>query len=81
MFISEMMMITHNKMLMSDEGWFTIQLVLDLVIIALLICFFRRLLERITQSGETSTDTAVHVRSVVRETDEATEKTDDTERS
>lgn len=29
MFISEMMMITHNNMLMADEGWFTLQLVLD----------------------------------------------------
>lgn len=40
MFISEMMMITHNKMLMSDESWFTVQLVLDLAIIVLLICYF-----------------------------------------
>ena len=37
MFISEMMMITHNNMLMADEGWFTLQLVLDLLIIAILI--------------------------------------------
>lgn len=84
MFISEMMMITHNKMLMSEESWFTVQLVLDLVIIVLLICYFRRLLIKITQPGENPDENTVHVRAVVREdTPEGStpENTNDTERS
>ena len=45
MFINEMMIITHNKMLLSDESWVSVQLALDLVIIALQICVFRRLMK------------------------------------
>ncbi len=84
MFISEMMMITHNKMLMSDESWFTVQLVLDLAIIVLLICYFRRLLIRITHPTEQADENAVHVRAVVKEEtpeEPAPENTNDTERS
>ena len=84
MFISEMMMITHNKMLMSDESWFTVQLVLDLAIIVLLICYFRRLLIRITQPAEQADENTMHVRAVVKEEtpeEPAPEKTNDTERS
>lgn len=66
MLISEMMMITHNKMLMSEESWFTVQLALDLIIIALLIAFFRRMLIRITAPVQNSEDNAVRVKSVVK---------------
>lgn len=84
MFISEMMMITHNKMLMSDEGWFSVQLVLDLVVIALLICVFRNLMIKATEPVQSAEENTVHVRAVVKEeTPEvpAPETKDDTERS
>lgn len=84
MFISEMMMITHNKMLMSDEGWFSVQLVLDLVVIALLICVFRNLMIKATEPVQSVEENTVHVRAVVKEeTPEAPapETKDDTERS
>ena len=84
MFISEMMMITHNKMLMSDEGWFSVQLVLDLVVIALLICVFRNLMIKATEPMQSAEKNTVHVRAVVKEeTPEppAPETKDDTERS
>lgn len=84
MFISEMMMITHNKMLMSDEGWFSVQLVLDLVVIALLICVFRNLMIKATELVQSAEENTVHVRAVVKEeTPEAPapETKDDTERS
>lgn len=84
MFISEMMMITHNKMLMSDEGWFSVQLVLDLVVIALLICVFRNLMIKATEPMQSAEENTVHVRAVVKEeTPEppAPETKDDTERS
>lgn len=71
MFINEMMMITHNKMLMSDESWFTVQLVLDLLIIAMLILFFRRLILRITQPEDTfdnrTNGNVKHVQAVVKD--------------
>lgn len=84
MFISEMMMITHNKMLMSDEGWFSVQLVLDLVVIALLICVFRNLMIKATESVQSAEENTVHVRAVVKEEtpeNPAPETKDDTERS
>ena len=84
MFISEMMMITHNKMLMSDEGWFSVQLVLDLVVIALLICVFRNLMIKATEPVQSAEENTVHVRAVVKEEtpeDPAPEPKDDTERS
>lgn len=84
MFISEMMMITHNKMLMSDEGWFSVQLVLDLVVIALLICVFRNLMIKATEPVQSAEENTVHIRAVVKEeTPEAPapETKDDTERS
>lgn len=67
MLISEMMMITQNKLLMSEESWFTIQLVLDLFIIVLLISFFRRMILRITAPVENSADSgAIKVKAVVK---------------
>ncbi len=69
MFISEMMMITHNKMLMSKESWVTVQLVLDLVIIALLISFFRRMILRFTSPEEIPEDNTIKVKAVVRSDD------------
>ncbi len=84
MFISEMMMITHNKMLMSDEGWFSVQLVLDLVVIALLICVFRNLMIKATEPMQSAEENTVHVRAVVKEETPETpapETKDDTERS
>lgn len=84
MFISEMMMITHNKMLMSDEGWFSVQLVLDLVVIALLICVFRNLMIKATEPVQSAEENTVHVRAVVKEETSETpapETKDDTERS
>lgn len=84
MFISEMMMITHNKMLMSDEGWFSVQLVLDLVVIALLICVFRNLMIKATEPVQSAEGNTVHVRAVVKEETPETpapETKDDTERS
>ena len=84
MFISEMMMITHNKMLMADEGWFSVQLVLDLVVIALLICVFRNMMIKATEPVQSAEENTVHVRAVVKgETPEvpAPETKDDTERS
>ncbi|CCY19530.1 uncharacterized protein BN782_02262 [Eubacterium sp. CAG:786] len=84
MFISEMMMITHNKMLMSDEGWFSVQLVLDLVVIALLICVFRNLMIKATEPVQSAEENTMHVRAVVKEETPETpapETKDDTERS
>lgn len=84
MFISEMMMITHNKMLMSDERWFSVQLVLDLVVIALLICVFRNLMIKATEPVQSAEENTVHVRAVVKEETPETpapETKDDTERS
>lgn len=84
MFISEMMMITHNKMLMSDEGWFSVQLVLDMVVIALLICVFRNLMIKATEPVQSAEENTVHVRAVVKEETPETpapETKDDTERS
>ena len=78
------LMITHNKMLMSDEGWFSVQLVLDLVVIALLICVFRNLMIKATEPVQSAEENTVHVRAVVKEeTPEAPapETKDDTERS
>ena len=85
MFISEMMMITHNNMLMADEGWFTLQLVLDLLIIAILICLFRHLMQKMTEPEVHEESTAVRMTAVVKEEpavpSEAPETTDTTERS
>lgn len=83
MLISEMMMITHNKLLMSDESWFTIQLVLDLLIILLLAAFFRRLIRRITEPEQTAEDSGtIKVKAVVKsEEPESTGENNDTERS
>lgn len=50
MFISEMMIITHNKMLLSQESWLSVQLALDLLVLAALIFFFRKQLQRIADS-------------------------------
>lgn len=84
MFINEMMMITHNNMLMAGESWFTIQLLLDLIIIFMLIAFFRRLMIRFTTPEQAVQNDIIKVKSVV--TSEQTEKTadndsNDTERS
>lgn len=85
MLISEMMMITHNKMLMSEESWFTVQLVLDLLIIVLLIAFFRRLLQRITEPEQTPEENTIKVKAVVKshepETPADNNNNNDTERS
>ncbi len=82
MFINELMMITHNKMLMSDESWFTVQLVLDLLVIALLICLFRHFLTALTSGGDKADDTSiVHVKAAVKDDPADTDTTDDTERS
>ena len=85
MFISEMMMITHNNMLMADEGWFTLQLVLDLLIIAILICLFRHLMQKMTEPEVHEESTAVRMTAVVKEEpavpSEAPESNDTTERS
>ena len=85
MFISEMMMITHNNMLMADEGWFTLQLVLDLLIIAILICLFRHLMQKMTEPEVHEESTAVRMTAVVKEEpavpSEAPETNDTTERS
>ena len=84
MLISEIMMITHNKMLMSDENWFTIQLVLDLLIILLLISFFRRMIRRVTEPEQTADGDVIKVKAVVKsdEPEVPTEETtNDTERS
>lgn len=80
MFINEMMMITHNKMLMSDESWFTIQLVLDLMIIVLLILVFRKRLVKITSSEESSAAGASISVSAARDEVES-EETKNTERN
>lgn len=67
MLISEMMMITQNKLLMSEESWFTIQLVLDLFIIVLLISFFRRMILRFTAPVESTANSgAIKVKAVVK---------------
>lgn len=66
MLISEMMMITHNKMMMSEESWFSIQLVLDLLIIILLAAFFRRLIRRVTEPEQSADENVVKVRAVVK---------------
>ena len=66
MLISEMMMITHNKMMMSEESWFSIQLVLDLLIIILLAGFFRRLIRRVTEPEQSADENVVKVRAVVK---------------
>lgn len=67
MFINEMMMITHNKMLLSDESWVSVQLALDLVIIALLICVFRHLMIKVTTPEPSAPETgAVRVKTVAR---------------
>jgi len=83
--ISEMMMITHNNMLMADEGWFTLQLVLDLLIIAILICLFRHLMQKMTEPEVHEESTAVRMTAVVKEEpavpSEAPETNDTTERS
>jgi len=49
-FISEMMIITHNKMLLSQESWLSVQLALDVLVLAALIFFFRKQLQRIADS-------------------------------
>ncbi len=84
MFISEMMMITHNKMLMSEESWISVQLVLDLVVLVLLICVFRHLMAKAAEPVQSAEDSAVHVRAVVKEEtpeEPAPENSNDTERS
>ncbi len=85
MFINEMMMITHNNMLMAGESWFTVQLVLDLLIIFMLIAFFRRLMVRITTPEQSSAPDTIKVRAVVRSDGDEKSAADiaenDTERS
>lgn len=84
MFISEMMMITHNKMLMSEESWISVQLVLDIVVLVLLICVFRRLMTKAAEPVQSAEGDAVHVRAVVKEEtpeEPTSENTNDTERS
>ena len=82
MLISEMMMITHNKLLMSDESWFTIQLVLDALIIFMLIVFFRRMLIRLTEPEQTAEDNVIKVKAVVKSDEEQpANDNNDTERS
>lgn len=84
MLISEIMMITHNKMMMSEESWFTVQIVLDLLIIALLIAFFRRMLQRITEPEQTPEENTIKVKAVVKSDEPETpadNNNNDTERS
>ena len=84
MLINEMMIITHNKLLMSEESWFSLQLVLDLAVIAMLIAFFRRLMIRITEPEQTAQNDTIKVKAVVKpEQPEQTadNNSNDTERS
>ena len=84
MLISEMMMITHNKMMMAEESWCTVQIVLDLLIIALLIAFFRRMLQRITEPEQTPEENTIKVKAVVKSDEPETpadNNNNDTERS
>ncbi len=88
MFISEMMIITHNKMLLSDESWVSVQLALDLVIIALLICVFRRLMIKATAPEPSAPETgAVRVKAVAKPAEQESpapageDKINDTERN
>lgn len=69
MFINEVMSIVHNHMLVprSEESWFTVQLVLDLLIIVLLIRLFRHFIGKITQPPQKTESGAVHLNAVVRE--------------
>ena len=70
---------------MADEGWFTLQLVLDLLIIAILICLFRHLMQKMTEPEVHEESTAVRMTAVVKEEpavpSEAPETNDTTERS
>lgn len=88
MFINEMMIITHNKMLLSDESWVSVQLALDLVIIALLICVFRRLMIKATAPEPSAPETgAVRVKAVAKPAEQESpapageDKINDTERN
>lgn len=88
MFISEMMIITHNKMLLSDESRVSVQLALDLVIIALLICVFRRLMIKATAPEPSAPETgAVRVKAVAKPAEQESpapageDKINDTERN
>lgn len=88
MFISEMMIITHNKMLLSEESWVSVQLALDLVIIALLICVFRRLMIKATAPEPSAPETgAVRVKAVAKPAEQESpapageDKINDTERN
>lgn len=83
MFINEMMIITHNKMLMSDESWFSVQLVLDLLIVVMLILIFRRILIKLTAPAPSFSEAAeaVRVKAVVKPTPENADKAEDTERN
>ncbi len=88
MFISEMMIITHNKMLLSDESWVSVQLALDLVIIALLICVFRRLMIKATAPEPSAPESGtVRVRAVAKPAEQESpapageDKINDTERN
>lgn len=84
MFINEMMMITHNNMLMAQESWFTVQLLLDLIIIFMLIVFFRRLMIRLTTPEQTVQNDTIKVKAVVKSEEPqktADNNSNDTERS
>ena len=88
MFINEMMMITHNKMLLSEESCVTVQLALDLVIIALLICVFRHLMIKATTPEPSAPETgAVRVKAVAKPAEQeipapaGDDKINDTERN
>lgn len=84
MLLNEMMIITHNKLLMSEESWFSVQLVLDLAVIAMLIVFFRRLMIRITEPEQAVQNDTIKVKAAVKpEKPEQTadNESNDTERS
>ena len=84
MLLNEMMIITHNKLLMSEESWFSVQLVLDLAVIAMLIVFFRRLMIRITEPEQAAQNDTIKVKAAVKPQkpeQTADNESNDTERS
>lgn len=82
--INELMMITlNNNFLMAGEPWISVQLVVDLLIIALLIMYFYRLISRAASpeaqpAGNTDT---IKIKSVVKEQSAEDSAESDAERS
>ena len=72
--VFDVMYIVHNKLLFMDVSWFSLQVILDAVMIAIIIRFTMHRLDSITARPEIKDSGTVKVRAVVADNDNKTEE-------